>query len=119
MGYRKGKIYNLTNGEVVFTQGVLPTDFWSRFRGLQWRRELREDEAWWFKNCSSVHTFGMRHQLDVLHLTAEGKVIKINRCMNRRRISISAKGRSVIEMKSGMAKSKGLELGIFLGWHDE
>ncbi|MCE7518336.1 DUF192 domain-containing protein [Vreelandella titanicae] len=116
MGYKSGKIYNLNSNEVLFSQSVCPEGFLARLRGLQWRAELNEDQAWWFRSCNSVHTFGMKFSLDVIHLSDNGMIIKIDEHIKKRRISFSSKGSTVVEIKAGLAASKGLKCGIFLGW---
>jgi uncharacterized membrane protein (UPF0127 family) len=53
--------------------------FRSRLRGLAWRDRAQAPAGLLIPRCSSVHTFGMRFELDVYFLDREGRVLSARR----------------------------------------
>jgi len=51
--------------------------FRSRLRGLAWRRRAQAGPGLLIPRCSSVHTFGMRFDLDVYFLDGSGRVLSV------------------------------------------
>jgi uncharacterized membrane protein (UPF0127 family) len=52
--------------------------FWSRFRGLQFRRRLPPGEGIMLAPCASIHTMWMRFPLDVAMLDRAGRVLAVH-----------------------------------------
>ena len=50
-----------------------------RLLGLAWRRHPPQGWGLLFPRCRSVHTFGMRFEIDVVFLDASGRVLLIVR----------------------------------------
>lgn len=48
--------------------------------------------------CSSVHSFGMRFDLDLYFLDANGSVLEIRRCFPPRRFAICGNASAVLEI---------------------
>jgi hypothetical protein len=48
--------------------------------------------------CRSVHTFGMRFELDLLFLDANGAVLAVHRSVGRRRIVSDRRASAVVEL---------------------
>ncbi len=48
----------------------------------------------------SVHTFGMRFELDLVWLDAEGRAVRVDRKVPPRRIRTCRRARSVLELSS-------------------
>jgi uncharacterized membrane protein (UPF0127 family) len=55
------------------------TGFRSRLRGLAWRERAAAGPGLLIPRCSSVHTFGMRFELDVYFLDRSGRVLTVRR----------------------------------------
>jgi uncharacterized membrane protein (UPF0127 family) len=53
--------------------------------------------------CRSVHTFGMRFALDLVWLDADGRVVRVDRDVPRRRHRACRTARSVVELRAGQA----------------
>lgn len=119
MAYEFGQIVDCESGKVLFDKGVKPVCFWSRFRGLQLRRELHDGAAWWFDNCKSVHTFNMRYKIDVIYISSEGVVLKVVANVPKRRISYCRDGSAVIEVGAGIASEFCIQPGVKLEWVDD
>lgn len=52
-----------------------------RARGLLFRKQdwLHSDEALLFVPCKSIHTIGMRYEIDVAFFDEKGRVLKVKR----------------------------------------
>ncbi len=98
-------------GRLVFARVIMASSFLERLRGLLGRPTLDLEEAWWFRNCSSVHTFGMTSLIDVLHLSREVVIEHIHPGMGPRRVSIHAASSQVVEARHGAVAAKGLTVG--------
>lgn len=72
-------------------------------RGLAWLDALPEDYALLFRRCRSVHTYGMRFDLDVVFLDPQGAVVRVARDVPRRRHVRERGARSVVETRAGEA----------------
>ena len=62
---------------VIIPRLELATSFWQRFRGLQLRAELPEDQGLLIKPCRSIHTHWMRFSIDVAMLDEDGLVLEV------------------------------------------
>lgn len=76
--------YQLINDDtqaVVVPRLLIAVTFWSRFRGLQFRRELPADEGLLIAPCRSVHTHWMRFAIDIVMIDEEGTVLQVRRAV--------------------------------------
>jgi hypothetical protein len=81
----------------------------ARGRGLIGRSRI--DGALVIPNCRWVHTFGMRFDIDVAYLAADGTVLKAVQ-MRRHRIGAPvSKSSSVVEAEAGAFARWGLRVG--------
>ncbi len=92
-----------------------------RVRGLLGRPSC--DGALLLRPARSVHTVGMRFDLDVAHLDAEMRVVRTAR-MARHRLGRPVRGaRSVLEAEAGSFERWGLavgdELAVRAGWEQQ
>jgi uncharacterized membrane protein (UPF0127 family) len=51
--------------------------------------------------CRSVHTFTMRFPLDLIWLSGDGEVVRVDRAVVPRRLKFCFRGRSVVETNAG------------------
>lgn len=75
----------------------------SRRRGLARLDALAPDAALHIPGTFSVHTFGMRFGLDLIWLSKDGTVKRIDRDVGRRRITFCPGASSVVETVAGTA----------------
>jgi uncharacterized protein len=75
----------------------------ARTIGLSRLDQLDSDHALHIPKCSSIHMFGMRFGLDLIWLSADGTVVRIDREVGRWQIRICLKAKSVIETVAGRA----------------
>jgi uncharacterized protein len=75
-------------------------DFRTRLRGLAFRDRCEAGPGLLFPSCASVHTFGMRFELDVFFLDADGKALSVRRRVPPRRIVWQRGASAVLEIPS-------------------
>jgi uncharacterized membrane protein (UPF0127 family) len=75
----------------------------SRRRGLAQLDRLAPEQALHIPQCPAVHTFGMRFALDLIWLTKDGTVVRVDRDVRRARMRACVKARSVVETVAGQA----------------
>jgi len=75
----------------------------ARLLGLALLSGLDPDEALVIPHCTSVHTFGMRFELDVVFVDREWQPVYIEYGVGPRRVLRSRFARSVIEVVAGEA----------------
>lgn len=99
------------SGRMLFSSAIRPVGYFARLRGLIGRPPLSEGEAWWFSHCSAVHTIGMSHAIDVLHLSNDGHVLHICADLLPYRITLHRHSTHVMEMMAGSARHLKLSIG--------
>lgn len=82
--------------------GTFPVakDFRTRLLGLSWRDRAAAGAGLLIPRCSSVHTFGMRFELDLHFLDREGRTIAVRRRVPPRRVVWVRGARTVLEIPS-------------------
>jgi hypothetical protein len=75
----------------------------ARRRGLARLDSLAPDHALHIPGTPSVHTFGMRFDLDLIWLGRDGAVVRVDRAVPRGRTRWCLRARSVIETVAGRA----------------
>jgi uncharacterized protein len=75
----------------------------ARLLGLAFMPRLHRDDALVFPHCTSVHTFGMRFEIDVVFVDRDWLPIYIEYAVRPGRILRSRFARSVIEVNTGEA----------------
>jgi uncharacterized membrane protein (UPF0127 family) len=76
------------------------TDLRTRLRGLAWSERADAGPGLLIPRCSSVHTFGMRFDLDLYFLGRRGEVIAVRRRVPPRRVVWKRGARAVLEIPS-------------------
>ena len=90
----------------------IPASRAGKARGLIGRDRL--EGAILLRGVRSVHTFGMRFDLDVALLDAEGVVIKTLRLKRHRMSAPNLRARAVVEAEAGTFGNWGLQIGDVL-----
>ena len=75
-------------------------DFRTRLRGLSFRDRAAAGQGLLIPRCSSVHTFGMRFELDLYFLGRDGEVIAVHRRVPPRRVVWQRGACAVLEIPS-------------------
>ena len=92
---------NARTGQVVASRVELAVDSASRRRGLLGRDAFERGSALIIAPCSSIHTFFMRFDIDVVFVARNGRVLKTYAAMPRRRIGFSAGAYAAVELPAG------------------
>lgn len=74
--------------------------FRARLLGLSWRRRAQAGPGLLIPRCSSVHTFGMRFDLDVHFLGRDGEVLSVRRRVPPGRVLWQRGAAAVLEIPS-------------------
>ena len=72
--------------------------FRSRLIGLAGLDRERAGRGLLIPRCSSVHTFGMRFDLDLLFLDRDGRVVELRRSVPPRRLARCAEADATLEL---------------------
>ncbi|WP_218143620.1 DUF192 domain-containing protein [Halopseudomonas yangmingensis] len=95
------------NGDVIL-MAFEPMNFWARAKGLLGRKSLAPEHGMFFRNCKSIHMFGMRFPIDAIFLDASGRVLKVVHELQPWRCAASYRSSHVLEVAAGSAVRLGL-----------
>ena len=107
----KLKVSNRTRQRVLAERADIADTSAKRRTGLLKHAGLARGEGLWIAPCEGVHTFGMKFPIDVVFLSRKKKVLKVRPNMVRRRISLSLRAHSVLELPVGMLEETGTVAG--------
>lgn len=102
--------------QVVAARVVDARSFPLRLRGLLGRPAPGEDEGLLLRPCDAVHTWFMSYTIDAVFLDADGWVLEMAEDMvpwRRRRVPGAY---SVLELRAGTARARGLAEGARVRW---
>ena len=88
------------------------TGYTSRLLGLALLDPIPEDWGLHFPRCSSLHTFWMRFDLDLVWLDGDGRVLRVDEAVPRRRTKACRGATSVVETRSGHGGRFAAALGV-------
>jgi uncharacterized membrane protein (UPF0127 family) len=86
--------------DVCLSDFPVADSFRSRLRGLAWRDRAQAGPGLLIPRCSSVHTFGMRFELDVYFLDSDGQVLAVRRLVPPRRVLRHRGAAAILEIPS-------------------
>lgn len=98
------------DGTQLCLKASIASNFWSRLRGLLGKIDLKEDEGIILYPSSSIHTFGMKFNIDVLFLDKDKRVLKVVKNMMPGEVNLAKMAYYVIELKSGVIQKKGINV---------
>jgi hypothetical protein len=86
----------------------------SRLKGLLGKRELRPGEGVLLRPANMVHTWFMRFAIDVVFVDADMRIVGINHNTGPWSVTGRRGARSVIELRAGECRRRGIEHGAEL-----
>ena len=102
----------LLDGKPFLEQVISARSMAARMKGLLGRDSLPKGSGMLIEPCGSIHTLGMRFNLDVVFLTGDNCVNKLVRDVRPGRMVFGGRGaRKVLEMQAGLTDLQGLEAG--------
>lgn len=109
-------IYSIYHNEQKAIENITKADnFFSRFKGLMFKKAMDKNCGLLIAPCGQVHTFNMRFDIDVVFLSKEFEVLHIESSMKPRKVSkIIANSYYVLELCSGIANEKQIKKGDVL-----
>ena len=111
------KIINRTQGTVVGSRVRLADTWWGRFWGFMGHGPPSPGEGILLAPCNSIHTFGMRFAIDVIFLSAEGRVMALRPAVRPWRVCRGVRGgRYALEVPTGTIEATGTREGDELSW---
>ncbi|MEP3482668.1 MAG: DUF192 domain-containing protein [Fuerstiella sp.] len=113
------QLVNAESWEVVVPELRLAATFWTRFRGLQFQKNLPIGQGLLIAPCRSIHTHWMRFAIDLVMLDAQGVVLKLQQNLRPWRTCTGPPGtRFVLEVRAQTAcLNEGDRLAI--RWRDQ
>ena len=106
------KIIILKNNRIITDNAETANTFFSRFRGLMWRKSIAEDYALHITPCNQIHMLNMKFAIDVVYLDNSGEVIKTDVNVQPGKICKTVRGaKSVIELSAFAAERLGINVG--------
>ncbi len=70
------KIRNLTKNIMLCEEASVADSFWKRAKGLMFQKGWEDFDGLLLSPCRSIHTFGMRMEIDVCFLDPEHTIMK-------------------------------------------
>jgi uncharacterized membrane protein (UPF0127 family) len=106
------KLYHHATARPLAETVVLANTFFTRLRGLMFRRRLAPDEALWLRPCNGVHTFWMFFAIDVIFLDRDLRIVKLVENLRPFRVTRPhLAARSVVELPARTISRAGLQVG--------
>ncbi len=106
---------NLTRETVLASKVRAATSFFSRLRGLMFKKSLRAGEGILLVPCRAVHTCFMRFPVDVAFLSREGVVLRVFREARPWRATTVVRGAwAALELSAGTMRDSALQEGDLL-----
>jgi uncharacterized membrane protein (UPF0127 family) len=105
------RVTNQTRGGTLADRAEIADTSSKRRTGLLKHTGLKAGEGLWIVPTEGVHTFGMKFAIDVVFLNKQRKILKIRPNMGKRRMSLSLRAHSVLELPAGTLEATGTQAG--------
>jgi uncharacterized protein len=93
------RLRNLRTGRVVADNVEKANSLWRRFSGFLPYAKIDADQGLWFDNCWAIHTIGMRDRIDVIFLTKENRIMRVDYAVPPNRLAVMCAGaRAIVEL---------------------
>lgn len=97
------------NGKIITSNAEIADSFFSRFRGLMFRKSIADDYALYITPCNQIHMLNMRFAIDVVYLDGESRAVKIDSGVQPGKICKTVRNaKSVIELNASSAAKFGI-----------
>lgn len=104
------KIHNNSCETVI--DGALADGFFTRFRGLMFKKSIPNGWGLMIVPCNQIHMFNMNFPIDVVYIAKNGEIVFIDENVPQRKICKAVKeAHCVLELNAGTAKGLGLNIG--------
>jgi uncharacterized membrane protein (UPF0127 family) len=108
-------IYNKMKNIALPFEVVEAKSFLTRMIGLLGTKKIDAERVFYIKNCSGIHTIGMKYPIDVVFLDKNSKVSRLYESLKPNRMtSIRMKDHGVLEFPPGTIKNFKISKGDML-----
>ncbi len=83
---------------------VIAKSFFKKLSGLMFKKEISENLI--FIHCSSIHTFFMKKNIDVIFFDKDKNFLELHKDVKKNKILICKKAYYTVEVKSNYIKYK-------------
>ena len=106
------KIRNLTKNTMLCEKASVADSFWKRAKGLMFQKGWEDFDGLLLSPCRSIHTFGMRMEIDVCFLDPEHRIVKSLGFLGRWRSAQGGRhGHATLELPAGTLARTGTGTG--------
>ena len=106
------KIRNLTKNIMLCEEALVADGFWKRAKGLMFQKGWEDFDGLLLSPCRSIHTFGMRMEIDVCFLDPEHRIVKSLGFLGRWRSAQGGRhGHATLELPAGTLARTGTGTG--------
>ena len=108
MAERRVRVVNVTRDTVLAERAGLADSSFARARGLIGRSAPTPGDGLVLRPCNAVHTVGMAFPIDVVHLDADSRVLRVVHSLRPWRLGpLVRSSRVVVELPAGTARATG------------
>lgn len=112
----KLSLVHINSGETLAMEVEMMDSFWSRFRGLMFRRKFEEGEALLFEfprpRKFRIHTFFVFFPIDLIYLDGNWEVIDVKKGLSPwSTYNPDVRGRFLVELPAGVVDRVEVEIG--------
>jgi len=112
-------IKNKSKVVVLSESAKIASSFFSRLRGLMFKKSLNEQNALIFINAPSIHTFFMRFPIDILFLDKGMRIIRICQSIYPGRCVFCLNSAFTIEFPAFRLEKLNVEIGDILEFYPQ
>ncbi|MGI6225737.1 MAG: DUF192 domain-containing protein [Peptococcales bacterium] len=109
-------VINVTNGIIIGDKIELADTYFARLKGLLGRDGLAKGQGMVLVPCNAIHCIGMKFAIDAIFLNRQKQVIYIRENMAPGTKAAHKAAYYVLEVASGIAQEKNIQIGDILGW---
>lgn len=111
-------VRNISRNALLAEKCIQARTFFSRLKGLQFKKDLPSGYGLLITPCKSIHTFFMRFPIDAVFVDKNNTVLHIQEGIKPWRASkVILNARSVLELPGGIVSATGTDVGDKLEFH--
>ena len=100
------------DGELLLDEVENANTFFTRLRGLMFRKSIKNNHALLLSPCNEIHTFFMKFDIDTVMLDKDNRIISIDRAIPPGKVRSRVKHcKKILEMNSGVSSELNLKVG--------
>jgi len=112
MNKKTVQFLNTRTNQIIASKVTIADTFLSRLIGLLNKKELPDNTGLWIIPCNSIHTFGLKFNIDVIFLNKDNVIVYLIENMDKNKMSpIIFPAHSVLEVVPGSIKDSGTATG--------